>query len=499
VGTKSAESLRLAGPKKVWAPELPEPDDRVTHRTSAFVDGEGHPLAFATCEIKVGAGPDRGLVFTSAKSLIRVGAAEDNDVVLTDGAVSRYHLEVEMKGGDYHVVDLGSTNGTFVGSLQISRATLRGPTDLRIGNDVVHFLPHVHRETVAPSLSRRCGDLVGGSAPMREVFGVIERVGPTDLPIMICGETGTGKELAARALHDLSRRAEKPFVTLDCSSLPPTLIESALFGYERGAFTGADRSYAGVFERAHGGTLFLDELGELPLDLQPKLLRAVERGEIERLRGEGAIRVDVRLVSATNRAMESMVEAGRFRSDLYYRLAVVNLTLPPLRERKEDLPLLVSSFLERFKEELKTHGKNVTRFDDGALAVLAAHSFPGNVRELANLVRRTALLAPDEIIRASDLPRELVAPRPARPATPIIKVAPPPPLPTAEEAQAAWEGLTFKDAKTKLVDDFEREYLEDVLERHRFNVSGAAREAGIGRRHFHRLLEKYGIDPRRGE
>lgn len=484
----------------VWASELSESDDRVTHRTSAFVDGEGQPLAFATCELRVLSGPDRGLSFTSEKSLIRVGAAEDNDVVLSDGAVSRYHLEVEMRGGDYHVVDLGSTNGTFAGALQISRATLRGPTDLRVGNDLISFLPQVHHEHVAPSLSRRCGDLVGGSAPMREVFGLIERVAPTDLPIMICGETGTGKELAARAAHELSRRADKPFVTLDCSSLPPTLIESALFGHERGAFTGADRAYAGVFERAHGGTLFLDELGELPLDLQPKLLRAVERGEIERLRGEGAIRVDVRLVSATNRAIEEMVEAGRFRSDLYYRLAVVNLALPPLRERKEDLPLLVSCFIDRFREELKSHGKHAVRFDDEALAVLAAHVFPGNVRELANLVRRTVLLAPNEIVRASDLPRELTASRPIpqRPATPIIKVAPPPP-PAAEEARenAQWTGLSFKDAKTKLVDDFEREYLEDVLERHRFNVSGAAREAGIGRRHFHRLLEKYGIDPRR--
>jgi DNA-binding NtrC family response regulator len=310
---------------------------------------------------------------------------------------------------------------------------------------------------------------------MRAVFGMIERVAPTELPVLVTGETGTGKELVARALHELGLRKQKPFVTLDCGALPPTLIESALFGYERGAFTGADREYAGVFERAHGGTLFLDELGELPLDLQPKLLRAVERGEIERLRGEGAVRVDVRIIAATNRSLEEMVAEKRFRSDLYYRLAVVHLALPALRERPGDLSLLVEHFLDRF-------GQARVRFEPDAMALLSRHSFPGNVRELVNLVRRLSVLSAGDRISAAELQPHL---------TPAAEGAP------APQPADDWSGLSFKDAKSKLVDHFEREYLEHVLKRHRFNVSGAAREAGIGRRHFHRLLEKYGISTRK--
>ncbi len=319
------------------------------------------------------------------------------------------------------------------------------------------------------------GELLGDSKPMLDLKGKITRVARATGCVLIRGDSGVGKELVARALHELSLRKQKPFVTLDCGALPPTLIESALFGYERGAFTGADREYAGVFERAHGGTLFLDELGELPLDLQPKLLRAVERGEIERLRGEGAVRVDVRIIAATNRSREEMVAEKRFRSDLYYRLAVVHLALPALRERPGDLPLLVEHFLDRF-------GQARVRFEPDAMALLSRHSFPGNVRELANLVRRLSVLAAGDRISGPDLKSHL---------TPATEEVPAPPH--AED----WSGLSFKDAKSRLVDHFEREYLEHVLKRHRFNVSSAAREAGIGRRHFHRLLEKYGISTRK--
>ncbi len=446
------------------------------------MDEAGRPLAFASCEIAVIAGPDRGCALTTEKRLIRIGAAEDNDLLLTDEAVSRYHLEVEMRDGEYVVLDVGSTNGTFSGALQVSEATLRGVTELRVGNDLLRFTPHEHSERVAPSLSRRCGEMVGASPPMRGVFGLIERVAPTDLPVLVTGETGTGKELVARAIHELGSRSQKAFVTLDCGALPPTLIESALFGYERGAFTGADRAYAGVFERAHGGTLFLDELGELPLELQPKLLRAVERGEIERLRGDGTVRVDVRIIAATNRSLEEMVREGRFRSNLYFRLAVVHLALPPLRERMSDLPLLIEHLLERFNGELAGGNPRTWRFDPEALDLLSKHPFPGNVRELANLVRRSALLARGETISAADL---------------SLEPAKVPPAPADTPPPEDWAGLSFKDAKSKLVDHFEREYLEHVLRRHRFNVSGAAREAGIGRRHFHRLLDKYGISSRK--
>ena len=451
---------------------VPQEQDRKTSRQSPFVGDDGRPLAFSSCEISVIAGPDLGRSIVTEKRVIRIGADDDNDLVLTDEAVSRHHLEVCTKDGSYVVADLGSTNGTFAGALQVVQATLRGSTELRVGNDILRFTPRDHRERVAPSLSRRCGDLWGSSPAMRAVFGLIERVAPTELPVLVSGETGTGKQLVAEAVHQLSRRAEKPFVTLDCGALPPTLIESALFGYERGAFTGADRAYAGVFERAHGGTLFLDELGELPLDLQPKLLRAVERGEIERLRGEGSVRVDVRIVAATNRSLPDMVREGRFRSDLYYRLAVVELPLPPLRERPGDIQILIDHFVDKFGEEISEAGRELPRLDRDTIAALARQPYPGNVRELANVVRRTLLLG-------------------GMPSSPAITEARP------SAPMEGWDGLSFKDAKSRLVDRFEREYLEDVLRRHRYNVSSASREAGIGRRHLHRLLDKYGIATRR--
>ena len=459
-----------------------EPYDRFTQTREAGV--ERRALVFRRCRITVAQGPAAGQRIETEKDLIRIGSAPDNDLVIADPAVSRHHLEVHKQDGEYVIKDAGSTNGTFVGELRVKEATIRRRGEIQVGDSTLLFEPADTELVVEPSGAERCVDLVGRSVPMREIYTVIERVAPTELTILVTGETGTGKELVARALHARSRRADGPFVTLDCSALPPTLIESALFGHEKGAFTGADQAYAGVFERADGGTLFLDELGELPVELQPKLLRALERGEIQRLRGDQTIRVDVRVVGATNRDLHQMVQQSTFRGDLYYRLAVIRIELPALRARLEDLPLIIDAFFERSGEELARTGARARRVGVGALAALEAYDWPGNVRELMNVLRRATVFARDDEITVQDLPEEVTGGRPEAPAprSPSQSMA----LPDAS--------VPFKDAKAKVLDAFERQYLQDLLVRHEQNISKAAREAGIDRRHLYRLLDKYEIE-----
>jgi DNA-binding NtrC family response regulator len=459
-------------------------EDQFTKTREAHV-GERRALVYKRCRITVTGGPDGGKVLETEKDTIRIGSVDDNDLAIRDPAVSRYHLEVHKKAGEYVIVDCNSTNGTFVGSLRVKEATIRHRGEISIGDSSLLFEPMDTEVVVEPSGAERCDEMVGRSVQMREIYTVIERVAPTELTILVTGETGTGKELVARALHKRSRRKEGPFVTLDCSALPPTLIESALFGHEKGAFTGADQAYAGVFERADGGTLFLDELGELPIELQPKLLRALERGEIQRLRGDKTIRVNVRVIGATNRDLHQMVQDGRFRGDLYYRLAVIRIHLPALRERIVDLPLIVEEFFRRYGPELRETGARANRLGPGALAQLERYGFPGNVRELVNILRRAAVFAQGEEITVTDLPEEITGSKPPR----------------AGAATAANNAVLlpdasvpFKDAKAKVLDAFERQYLQDLLIRHKQNISKAAREAGIDRRHLYRLLDKYEIE-----
>jgi DNA-binding NtrC family response regulator len=457
------------------------PEDAFTTTRESHV-GDRRALVYKRCRISITSGPDTGRSIETEKDTVRIGSFDDNDLVVHDPAVSRYHLEVHKKAGEYVIVDNNSTNGTFVGSLRIKEATIRHRGEIAIGDSVLLFEPIDTEVFVEPSGAERCDELVGRSVPMREIYTVIERVAPTELTILVTGETGTGKELVARAIHRRSRRKDSPFVTLDCSALPPTLIESALFGHEKGAFTGADQAYAGVFERADGGTLFLDELGELPLELQPKLLRALERGEIQRLRGDNTIRVNVRVIGATNRDLAQMVQDQRFRGDLYYRLAVIRIHVPALRERMVDLPLIVEEFFRRYGPELKETGGKATRVGSGALATLERYAFPGNVRELVNLLRRAAVFARSEEITVTDLPHEISGKKGRSAPSSGNAVL----LPDAS--------VPFKDAKARVLDAFERQYLQDLVVRHKQNISKAAREAGIDRRHLYRLLDKYEIE-----
>ncbi|MCB1215446.1 MAG: sigma-54-dependent Fis family transcriptional regulator, partial [Deltaproteobacteria bacterium] len=298
-------------------------------------------------------------------------------------------------------------------------------------------------------------------------------------------ETGTGKELVARAIHQSSRRADKPFIIFDCSAVAPNLIESELFGHEKGAFTGAIKQRKGAFEAAFGGTIFLDEIGELTLDLQPKLLRALEQREIKRVGGNERIPLDIRVVCATNRDLKSEVEAGNFRQDLYYRLSVVKVNLPPLRERFEDIPLIIEKLLQHsLYNKNSDDSLKVNRVEDEALKMLTRYQWPGNVRELANVVERVVSMADSNTVDQSLL--SFVFQEIENQVEPT-------------ERLTIDTNLPFKEAKQKVVELFEKDYLEELLKKNDFNVSKASREAKIDRKHLRNLLKKYGVQEREEE
>lgn len=316
-------------------------------------------------------------------------------------------------------------------------------------------------------------ELVGESAPMRELRALIAKVAPTDAAVLIRGESGTGKELVARAIHQQSNRAHAPFVAINCASIPETLLESELFGYEKGAFTGADRPKLGLVEVANGGTLFLDEIGDLPLPLQAKVLRMLQEHEIQRVGGLRPISVDVRLIAATNRDLEEAMRERQFRADLFYRLNVISLVLPSLRERREDIPLLVEHFAARAARKLR---RKVPSFGPDALAALERYAFPGNVRELENLIERLIILCDKETIGLEDLPADIRA-QDRRLAGPLSSEGKKPSC------------LDYRKAR----EQFEREYFRKLIEATRGNVSEAARLSGMSRRHLYEKFERLGI------
>jgi len=380
-------------------------------------------------------------------------------------------------------VDSGSTNGTFVGPIRVKEVYLTPETQFRVGETELVFTPADEVIEITPSEKSELDSMVGHATTMREMFSIIERVAPTDLTVLVTGETGTGKELASRALHNLSSRKKGLLRVFDCGAAPATLIEAELFGHEKGAFTGAIQAREGVFEQADGGTLFLDEIGELPLELQPKLLRVLEQREVRRV-GSGRIRsVDVRVVAATNRNLREEVEAGRFREDLYYRLAVVELELPPLRHRLEDLPLLIAHLLTR--ASARCGGKRVEGVDDDVIALFQAYHWPGNVRELNNVLERAVPFSDTNIVSLDALPEALRS----------AQAAPQPGVVAAKGlvAAASVTDMPFKDAKEQLIEAFERQYLVDLIERNGGNVSRAARAADMDRKSITRLLKKHGI------
>ncbi len=440
-------------------------------------------LNLSSARLYVASGPDKGRSCHVDSRTIVVGTEPECDLVLSDRSVSRRHAEVSKRGDVVVVRDLGSTNGTYFHETRVGEVFVPLGGEIAFGKTKVKVVPDEVEVGTKPSVEDRLGPLVGGDLRMREIFALIEEVAPTDVTVVVEGETGTGKELVARAIHERSRRTSRPLVVFDCTNQPKDLIESSLFGHVKGAFTGATAQRSGAFERADGGTIFLDELGEFGLDLQPKLLRVLESREVQKVGGEGYDGVDVRVVAATNRNLKAEVRGGRFREDLYYRLAVVKIVLPPLRERVSDIPRLVEHFIAL--------AGNTFSVDPACYATLKAHSWPGNVRELKNVVDRAAALSRGK--SNVDLSRFMLEAEDGdlKPSTPVR----PAPAMVLGDSKLP----SFKEAKGKIVADFESQYIQALLREHGNNISLAAREAGIDRKHFKDLMRKYGIDAKGDE
>jgi DNA-binding NtrC family response regulator len=399
----------------------------------------------------------------------QVGQAPDNDIILDHPSVSGHHLVVKREGDRFRVQDLGSLRGTLLDGQAIREGHLHPGALLTAGEVQLRFSPTLAPVDIAPAREDRLGDLVGHSLPMRQIFALLQRIAPSDSTVLLTGETGTGKGAAARTLHQLSPRAAGPFVVFDCAAVSDSLIESELFGHERGAFTGAVSQRVGCLERAHGGTLFLDEIDDLALELQPKLLRALEDRQFRRVGASSApIGFNARIVAASKKDLWAETRAGRFREDLYFRLSVFILTLPPLRDRPEDLPVLVDAFAgqplwERLPPKIRDP--------------FCAHTWPGNVRELRNAVERARHLVDFPELSADNLLRELHPPRPGGDTLPVDFTG------------------SFKDRKDALVRAFEKEFLTRLLARCNGNIARASREAQVDRKHLYSLLHKYGLVP----
>jgi len=397
-----------------------------------------------------------------------VGSAPGSDLALADETVSRVHAELEPRADGLWVRDLGSRNGTYVEGLRVAGARVPNGARIRLGNtELVVDYSAAQDRPIEVWPNDRFGDLVGASVPMRELFATLSRIAPMDASVLVQGETGTGKELVARAIHDASPRAGKPFVVVDCAALPENLLDAELFGHARGAFTGAVAARAGAIESADGGTVFLDEVGELPITMQPKLLRVLEARVVRRVGETGYRPIDVRFISATHRDLLTMVNAGEFREDLYFRLAVIPAVVPPLRERKQDIERLVAHFLDL------PQGATVSA---DLMRQIIDRPWRGNVRELRNFVERARALGAAQALALDD-PRSSAR----MPAAADVTSAP-----GAAIFQQAYKG--FREA---WIDAGEKEYVRRLLERHQRNVTAAAREADVDRTYIYRLIRKH--------
>jgi DNA-binding NtrC family response regulator len=412
-------------------------------------------------------GPAKGASHQCITDRCTIGSGEGNDLVVDDPTVSRFHCEVVLDAGNVRLHDLGSHNGTVIDGVRVVDGFLRSGSVVHLGQTVARFEFSDAFNRPPISAETRFGALTGASTAMRQVFAVLARAAPRDVTVLLEGETGTGKSKAARSIHEASPRSAAPFVVVDCGAVHANLLESELFGHERGAFTGAVDRRIGAFEAARGGTIFLDEIAELPLDLQPKLLRVLEEREIRRVGAGAVLPIDARVVAATNRDLRAEVNAGRFRSDLYFRLAVVRVSLPPLRQRPEDIPAVLEELLEALgagpeeAEELRT---------PAVLARLQRAAWPGNVRQLRNWVEQFL----------------------------VLRDVPPP------STMAPWQGslpidpgVPYAAARERLLAEFERQYLDALLRAHGGKVSRAAAAAGLDRRYVYRLLHRHGLGPDR--
>ncbi|MGE0788713.1 MAG: sigma 54-interacting transcriptional regulator [Sandaracinaceae bacterium] len=451
--------------------------------TQVTDDGTGPKILEHSHRLLVVDGPDRGLEVEIKATKLTIGSSSSNDLVLTDTTVSRRHALLAVEGERYVLRDLESTNGSVVDGTPVREAFLAPGARVQLGDTHIIFQPRKKWERIDVRHADHFGALYGTTGAMRSVFALLAKLSPTDLSCILVGETGTGKELAARAIHDHSPRAGKPFIVVDCGAISENLIESELFGHERGAFTGADRQRTGAFEAAHGGTVFLDEIGELPVELQPKLLRVLERREVKRLGSTKLSEIDVRVVAATHRDLPGMVKVNTFREDLYYRLAEVVVELPPLRERIEDIPVIAQRILSDFAID-----GPVPALGDDAIAALSRRAWPGNVRELRNVLKRAVVLAHGPNLTARDLQLDS-----AGPLRDVASLAPPSAAGAPEAPLEVAEDLPIKEARDRWVAPMEREYLLRVIKRCDGDLDKAATEAGIHRKSLERLLRQHGL------
>jgi len=414
-------------------------------------------------QLEVIEGPDKGKTKDLSPTALIVGTSAECDLILTDGAVSRKHFELVPEENGFLLRDLGSKNGTFSGTLRLRQATLVGSEEIRLGLTRIRLNLQDSHVDFPLSGKTAFGNLMGRSVAMRQVFAVLERAAGSDAVVLLEGESGTGKDLAAEAIHATSARAEKPFVVVDCGAMSPNLVGSELFGHHKGAFTGADQDRPGAFESGNGGTVFLDEIGELDRPLQQQLLHVLEKREVKRL-GENQYRpVDIRLVAATNRDLSADVQDGRFREDLFFRLGVVRLRMPPLRDRQEDIAMMARNFVQKLRPELDP----LEIISESVLAMFMNHNWPGNVRELRNVVERL-LLFPENPLAA--IPQTQVKP---------------------QDSTQSIMSLPFHEARDRWNEQFEKVYLTTVLDGCGGVVVRAAERAGIPRQTFHRLLTKH--------
>jgi DNA-binding NtrC family response regulator len=415
--------------------------------------------------LRVVAGPDAGKTFDidpRVAGRVLLGQSPACTLRLDDRAVSRRHAALDPEGGTLHLHDLGSTNGTFVNGIRSLDVVLGGGETIQLGETVLRV--EAGGDVTEPASTRtHFGEFMGSSDEIRRLYPLIDRIAASDIPVVIEGETGTGKEVLAEALHEAGSRAAGPFVVFDCTTVAANLMEATLFGHERGAFTGALASAAGLFEQAHTGTLFIDEIGDLDITLQAKLLRAIERSEVRRIGGKGWTRVDVRVLAATRRDLDREVQSGRFRDDLFFRLAVARIELPPLRRRRKDIALLAAYFWQQM-------GGAPAALTGDLLKRLEDYDWPGNVRELRNAIAQRIALG------------EL--------ATPSRVGGAAPPTSSDPLAEIIARDLPFPIARERAMELFEERYVERVLALNGGNVTRAAHAAGIGRRYFQRIRER---------
>jgi DNA-binding NtrC family response regulator len=420
-------------------------------------------LPLRSGKLVVISGRDLPKAFGIDAKVVTIGSQDDNHCVLNDPTISRHHAVIEETGEGYVLRDLGSTNGTFLNGILIREAYLEYGSIIDLGNTQLQFVPLEERVEIPPSEERSFGDVLGSGLEIRRIFTMLKKISPSDVTVTVEGETGTGKELVARAIHSHSQRAEGPFVVIDCGSISKSLIESELFGHEKGAFTGATQTRRGAFEMAHGGTIFIDEIGELALEMQPKLLRVLEQREVRRVGGNQVFTVNVRVIAATNKDLASEVQKGRFREDLFYRISVVSIYLPPLRERREDIPLLARQFARELAELYRGGGD--LRISPEALEVLRHYQWPGNVRELKNVITRAMAMGSEKILQLRDFIM-----------TPPSKRAP-----------------SLDSMVGRTLEEIEKAAIMETLKAHGGNKSAAARVLGIAYSTLYEKLKKYGL------